>query len=442
MKAGKRGQFFGSWLAVLVAGLVISSSLVWSAPPPGKGGGKGGGNGGGGGEEPPPEVELPPVRYEIRFFHSSDTSWSTFEIRDNNDSGQAVGSYYDGQTHRAYLYDITADSRNMYELNDIVSGLPVGWSIRKATGINSSGEISGIIEPIDAPGQNYRPIVIDGDLFVHVLEDPIFTDHTAAAGINDMGDVVGWFQQSDGTHRLFVYSLASGAVDLEVNVLNSASYPILINNPVIDVGQDGEPVILAEAQIVGAVRGEPGVPDNAPFRLTIGGALETFEGPFSDGGSGISLHAPQCMNDLGAIGGSYYFRYPKKVKGWNGEDRGYILGNSLDTIRRPDSAEFSLAESFGVHRLNNNGDFIAGKPLYHTDWGFVNIEDLLLRPTDPEDAAIFDTVSFAWAFECKWQLAGMTERDSATGFPMLYGIVAFLDSPHVGFVLTPVVHED
>jgi hypothetical protein len=412
--------------------------------------GKGKPGGGGSNPPPPPPVVPYPVRYEIRFFQRPDGSAQPLYILDSNNNGQAVGYYpavINGvTTHRAFFYDAFGDNpRQVTDLTQVVTGLPEGWTVRRATGINQYGEMSAYIEQANSNPLVIRAVVIDVDLSVHIIPDELLSDYTAAYDINDDGDVVGFYRNADQERLAYVYSRTANQVfDLQLPVSVSADIsPLLINNPIVD--EEGN--ILEDAQIAGSLPFPGRRLNRAPFRMTLGGAIEVFDESYFDGDVEIQLEAANALNDRGEIGGAYYYRFPKKVKGWAGETRAYVMGASgvLSTYGRPDSADFSMAEPFGVCRLNSHGDFIAGnnlggKPLMHQEWGYVNIEDMLLRPTDPIDAAFYDTVSFAWILECKWRLAGIGDRDD-TGFPMLFGVVEFLGEPHVGFMLTPVPAE-
>ena len=100
---------------------------------------------------------LPPVRYTLhRFTLPEDYLAGVWSVWDMNEEGELVG-YYDeatvvGGKQPFYLDTRTGDTIAM-NLNDIQFdkefGVPAGWYIQKARGINNLGDIAGCLVRYD-----------------------------------------------------------------------------------------------------------------------------------------------------------------------------------------------------------------------------------------------------------------------------------------------------
>jgi probable HAF family extracellular repeat protein len=73
-----------------------------------------------------------------------------------NSSGIVVGwSGQDsaGDSAHAFIYDSSAGTPVMEDLNDYVTGLPAGWTLDWASGVNDAGQITGYAD--DGEGDTY-----------------------------------------------------------------------------------------------------------------------------------------------------------------------------------------------------------------------------------------------------------------------------------------------
>ena len=165
----------------------------------------------------------PPVQYAIRFLDVAGTESSYLTAMEMNNSGQVVGYYFlpedglDGKLdfNFAFLYDPALDDSNdpfgqAIDLNDLEFdvdyGVPAGWVIAAAAGINDRGDIVGAIRPADsiygeAPR---RGCVIDMNASpprLHVIPDQEFSIRTWAWRINEDGDILGQGEVNGRTHH-------------------------------------------------------------------------------------------------------------------------------------------------------------------------------------------------------------------------------------------------
>lgn len=101
------------------------------------------------------------------------------------------------------------------------------------------------------------------------------------------------------------------------------------------------------------------------------------------------------------------------------------MGESLETF-----------DTSTALRLNESSDFINGltieRALHHRIWGGLSPVADLLDPSDPDSATLTESFSQQYLF-------GISDRDSTTDFPQLFGKAKLKGSgPWMGFVLTPV----
>jgi len=123
------------------------------------------------------------------------------QLLGQNDSSQAVGYYSTkadgtGPDH-AYIYD---EDGGVFELLKIP-----GSTSAQATGINNSGNVCGFF--VDANGVNHGWVLIGGDF--DILNVPGSTG-TQALGLNNKGQVVGSYTDSAGNSHGFVYREKAG----------------------------------------------------------------------------------------------------------------------------------------------------------------------------------------------------------------------------------------
>jgi probable HAF family extracellular repeat protein len=114
-----------------------------------------------------------------------------------NAAGQVVGSYVDGS---GALHGFLYTAGNYTTLDDpSASGLPPPWTW--ATGINSSGQI---VRNYTVNGQSHG-FVYDNGTYTTIV-DPLSIGGTYLEGINDAGDIVGFYSDSNGNEHGFLYS--------------------------------------------------------------------------------------------------------------------------------------------------------------------------------------------------------------------------------------------
>jgi probable HAF family extracellular repeat protein len=112
------------------------------------------------------------------------------EVTGINASGQIVGFYLNQGTH-GFLY-----SGGMYTaLDDPLAATRVTW----AFGINDLGQIVGAYE--DGTGSN--GFLYNGSNYF-TFDDPLATNGTQAFGINDLGQIVGEYDVTNGGEHGFL----------------------------------------------------------------------------------------------------------------------------------------------------------------------------------------------------------------------------------------------
>jgi hypothetical protein len=165
----------------------------------------------------------PPIQYEIRFLDIAGSESSYMSAMEMNNSGQVVGYYFhseDGLDGKldfgfAFLYDPALDDPsnpvghaidlNYLEFNANY-GVPDGWVIGGANGINNRGDIVGVLRPTDSKyGEGpRRGCVIDMNASppeLHLIPDQAFSSRAWAWRINEDGDVLGSGDVDGKTHH-------------------------------------------------------------------------------------------------------------------------------------------------------------------------------------------------------------------------------------------------
>lgn len=338
----------------------------------------------------PPLPPLPPVRYQVQFWTVPAVTGNVYlgDVYDTNSALQTVGSCwidtngdgYTDETH-AYLYDPIQDADFAVDLNSVVlgipvvSGIPAGWSIRKATAINENRQIVAYIEPIAAPLTKLQPVMIDMNQTpwtMYELPDRSFTDYSLPGDINDSGDIVVRYQRNDETFGHYVFNF---------DPLFSFNFDPSTGDPSpLDLGivtsLGNHPRINNVREIVGTEGSVDG------YRLTLGGPLERFAGllPFS-------------LNEDGAFCGV------ATVKRAN---YGFVYSTSLELI----------SGLGGARDLNMSRDVVNAQYLYHPTYGRLSVKDLL-DPVDPDSSRIV----LSGDLHCQT----MTDRMLGTNFPVLTG---------------------
>ncbi len=325
------------------------------------------------GNNPPPPPK--PVQYQPRLWTIPGSDY--IQVFDTNNKLQTVGScnvLVSGilELH-AYLYDPSVDVALGIDLNLLVSNIPAGWSIRRATAINEVGQVVAYMEPIGAPLAQLQPVMIDlnqNPPVMYSVPDRYFTDYSLPGDINDWGDIVVRYRRADGTFGHYVYNFDAAAglpqsfVDTGIITINGA-FPS-INNA---------------RQVVGSVGSYDG------YRWSWMGSFETF-----------SALTPLVINDDGAFCGNQTVATRKN----NTNIYAFQYGPTVETYA------FNRATD-----INSSRDLIGIFDIVHRNLGSFKVKDLL-DPSDPGTAVIN---SYGGSLYCY----SMTERDITTGFPTLAG---------------------
>jgi probable HAF family extracellular repeat protein len=111
-----------------------------------------------------------------------------------NDSDQIVGT--------GFAPDGTVEIKVYDQNNNLTTFDEPGWSSGSTHGINDSGQISGIYTPIGSTSS--LGFVLDPNGTVTTISVPS-ADETAALGINNLGQIVGWYSTGNTEHG-FLYS--------------------------------------------------------------------------------------------------------------------------------------------------------------------------------------------------------------------------------------------
>ncbi|MBN1845535.1 MAG: hypothetical protein JW810_07615, partial [Sedimentisphaerales bacterium] len=114
-----------------------------------------------------------------------------------NDAGQVVGNYNDGSHDHAFLWDSTDGMQAL------------GTTYGKAYDINGAGRVAG--QTLAGTGYNHACVFQSGTVTdIHALS----TTDSSALGLNDVGQVVGWYRYQFNDTHAFVWDSISGMQDL------------------------------------------------------------------------------------------------------------------------------------------------------------------------------------------------------------------------------------
>ena len=380
MKWGRTG------LAVLMV-IALLSGVAWAKGKPPKP------------DDPPPEPELPPIDYEITWLTSP---LGTCPIAwDIDNHGNVVGATGGGGMAPAFLY---SPENGMQDLNDL-AGPASGWILTDALGMNDFGQIVGLGNPNGERGNcgfRFTPGFTDEDgTYVPPVVERMGPPevHSVAAAINDVGEVVGYYDAS-GSDAVFVYSDVSGIADLGIEAIN---FDFGINN----AGQ-----VVGTTRVVTKRRST-----YIAFLFTPGQGIETttlFNDPFSEYGS-----SAKDINDAGQFtGAAVASRY----------HHAYRFSDPSGMVDLDEGRNTSYGRC-----INSHGD-VAGQLqfstgpqrgfLYIDEFGKVNLDDLVVGTA--EDLGYWMSYSvYVNAMNDNGQICGNVGGD-----------------PVKAFVLTPVLTDN
>jgi uncharacterized membrane protein len=362
------------------------------------------------GAKPAPPPPLPPIRYRIQYWTIPNADPTTASLNGMNNLGQIVGWYYNlAGSRRGYLYDpLSIDSHVAVDLETHVggAGVPSGWRISGALGINDDGIIVGSVSPSeDADATVRQGFVLDTQAAVPqvvLLPNWGAWSYTYARQINDNGDILGVYENPDDSTGLYFYNP------------NDPNSPYFLD----DVQTNGllnNPTATRPAQVGGTF-------DNgtqAPFRWTPqSNTLETF-------GTLTTVGGVRGMNDAGTLCGSTRSGKPSTI---------YPMRVNLPPAQL-------LSNIYGPwgQDINSTGDVLLASAgtksggLYRDDWpAYGNSVDVnkLVTGTQAELAT--------WASASSTALYLINDRISGINAGEIAGYLRFTDGTNARFLLVPV----
>ena len=371
-----------------------------------------------GGGDPPPNVG---VEYTAQFIAMPNLGSNPI-VQGLGPQGDVVGGYYDADSgqSRAFLHIYGSDVA--LDLSDL-AGIDrnAGWWIRRATGINSSGDISAYAEFEATPGF-YQAVMIElssTPTHVHVLPDAALSDYSVATDINDVGDIVCKYRKEDGHSGDYIYNFGTYGAGLAIHppmdlgVSHSVNLWPMLTNPTFD----------HNTRVIGFEGDEYNSSENI-YRWELGVVGRQSIGDFVDGDGNLVHLMARGINADGHLCGYAQITYPSKIKGRTGEGRAFVMGEAIDSLQTPfrsgnGGADLNLAHDF----VQSNG------MLYHQSEGLLDPLELLVR----------DDKNFISAGGYQLNLYRISERDmTTTNFPTLVGSVQNSDpNGRILVVLTP-----
>jgi hypothetical protein len=356
---------------------------------------------------PPPPPPLPPIAYLIQLWEVPAPNTLSYVSRMNN-LGQIVGYMSDPNSERrGYLYDPSIDPDTAFDLNDIAVGVPDGWRIAKASGINDQGILVGDLAPLGQVGNIIRQaFVLDTNVVPPVVVPLPNWDNwvtTSGSDINENGDIFGYYVGDDGLKYAFLYNPSDPATPwfLSVPINTNGVYAGHLNNP-----SGSRP-----CQVTGYLADGGGSGAGTPFRWTPGVGLETFP----------SLNAPYVdgINDAGTICGTTSVQ---TVTG-TGKKTSTTTAQYPMRLTTASPAILTGAPGTGASAINASADTLLYTGiLFRDDWtaygNYVDVKRLLVG-SDADKAAV---ASGGWRL--------MNDRGSLTNAGQIAG---------KGFLLTPIL---
>lgn len=359
--------------------------------------------------KPKPPPPLPPVRYAIQFWDlpNPGNDGTDPNINDMNNLGQIVGWYFDPLgDQRAYLYhpewDLAVDLEAAYG----GAGVPPGWKVASAVGINYHGVIVGYLAPIGSPyggGGSRRGFRIDTTAAQRVFEvlDFDLGDDEYARQINDNGDILGAYHNPNGPSGIYLYCANDPNPLKTLDGVQATAY---LNNP----------AGTRPAQVGGTF--DDGT--QKPFRWTpqTSSTPQTF-------GSFATYGGVRGINDSGTLCGSASTGRPAKI-----------------TPFRLDGSATFLSSDFGPwgQAINSTGDVLLAPAgtlvggIYRDDWSaygyYADINKLVVgTPAELTE----------WSHATSLALYEMNDRGASLG-GQIAGYLRFSDGSTQPFLLTAV----
>lgn len=321
---------------------------------------------------------LPPVTYAIQYW-SLPAGYNLSYVSRMNNRGQIVGYMTDAENKRfGFLYDRGISASAAIDLNSVTSGVPEGWKIAAAAGINDQGVLVGNLAPLNDESVR-KPFLLDTSAELPWVVVPLpdwNSTRTTASDINENGDVFGYLTGTDGQQYAYLYNPADGSPQFLDTPIRSNVYAGFLNNP--------DPSTNRPAQVTGYLADGQGFV-GTPFRWTPGAPLETF--------SSLQNAVVTGINDAGTICGSTEVTETITVPG-----PGKKTTTRTVTTRYPMRLGTSLEllqgiPAEGAGTINATGDLIlfnGSTVLYRDDWtaygNYVNINQLVAGSAADENS--------------------------------------------------------
>jgi probable HAF family extracellular repeat protein len=358
---------------------------------------------------PPPPPPAPPVLYGIQFW-TLPAAFPYSIINQMNNLGQVVGrSWDDNQVSHGFLYDPWTDPHCAIDLSTLpIAGIPDGWMIRSAVGINDNGVIVGSMEPILSNGDpdhtRQAGYILDTRTWtLELLPGPEPSSYWYCKRINNSGYVLVAYQDdTTGDWGAIIYHWTTGQWGPDAGV--NATCIDLSNNEQVQVALQ----VVDGTNFGLACRWTPSTGTLEPIR----------NGRYTTVAYGI--------NDAGSVCGYAGAKPPKGPA-------------DLYPFRYTDSLEvlFDAGSYLEAREINSDSDLLCWKGgtnfkycVYQDTLGSLYDVDSLIDPNDP-NAAI-------WCSASGGEVADMNNRIGTTGFGMLVGGITFSDGSYLGYLLTPV----
>jgi probable HAF family extracellular repeat protein len=250
-----------------------------------------------------------------------------------NDDGEIVGTFRTDGGDRGYFF-----SAGMFTTFD---------DDRQPRGMNNNGDYVGFTSIYDPDSETSRSVgFVNRNGTMDFLEHPdLNTDATYASGIDDSGQIVGYWADSLSSEYSFLYSAGEFTPLSAVSSLSSDTFPSDINN---------------SGQVVGSYF-QSGVQHGFLYQS---GSVTILDHPNAGTSSGQGTFAGG-INEAGQIVGGYY-----DVAGIL---HGFIYDGSFTTIDNP-----NLAGGTYLTDINNHGEIIGSN--WEQGQTFLNIHSFIGTP--------------------------------------------------------------
>jgi hypothetical protein len=167
------------------------------------------------------DASLPPIEYAATRIALPSTVDPT--LNDFNSLGMAVG----GVEGASWYYDGTT----IVKVNDLISDVGVG----AAYGLNNTGLMVGSVMTNDGVQRGFVLDLLTLEISLLPHDDSGWVD-SHASKVNDKGDILGWFQRTDGTWDMYLFNPADNALDIVNTVIGNPDFVHSnITNPPMEV---------------------------------------------------------------------------------------------------------------------------------------------------------------------------------------------------------------